>query len=93
MESIFLPSLELSVDEQTGSIRAAYLRVRQGEVAETREVAEGLAYADYSAGGVLLGVELLGPCKVEILDRLAAQEPEPVRRFLHGSPPWGLISA
>jgi uncharacterized protein YuzE len=87
MEQSFLPALQLSVNEETGSIRAAYLRVRAGEVAETREVAEGSAFADYDVNGLLLGVELLAPCAVEVLDRLALQEPEPVKRFLRGSPP------
>jgi uncharacterized protein YuzE len=93
MASIFLPSLELSVDETTGGIRAAYLRVRQGEVAETREVCEGRAFADYTEDGTLLGIELLAPCTVEVLDRLTAQESEPIKRFLRGGPPRELISA
>ena len=93
MGSIFLPSLELSVDEKTGSIRAAYLRVRRGEVAVTREVSEGKAFADYSEDGTLLGIELLAPCTVEVLDRVSANEPEPVKRFLRGGPPRELICA
>jgi hypothetical protein len=90
---LFLPSLEVSVDEQTGFIRAAYLRVRKGKVAETQEVSEGSAFADYSAKGLLLGVELLAPCKVNVLDRIAAHEPEPVKRFLRGGPPRELVHA
>jgi hypothetical protein len=31
---------------------------------------------------VLLGIELLAPCPVEVLDRVSEKEPEPVRRFL-----------
>ena len=89
----FLPALHVSVNEETGSVRAAYLRVREGEVAETREVAEGRAFADYDATGALLGVELLAPCEIAVLDRVAAQEPEPVKRFLRGSAPRELISA
>ncbi len=89
----FVPELQISVDEKTGGIRAAYLRVRQGEVAETREVVEGTTFADYDANGRLLGIELLAPCKVEVLDNLAAQEPEPVKRFLRGSPPRELVPA
>jgi hypothetical protein len=93
MASNFLPSLDLSVDEKTGGIRAAYLRVRQGEVAETREVSEGRAFADYGADGQLLGVELLAPCEVAVLDRVAAQEPESIKRFLRGGAPRELVSA
>jgi uncharacterized protein YuzE len=93
MGTAFVPAVQLSVNEKDGSIRAAYLRVRQGEVAETREVAEGTAFADYDAGGLLLGIEILAPCTVEVLDRIAAQEPDPVRRFLRGGVPRELVPA
>ena len=85
--------LETSVDDKTGLLVAAYLRVREGEVAETREVAEGIAYADYDSRGVLLGVELLGPCDAAALDGLAEREPEPVKQFLKGAAPRGLVPA
>lgn len=93
MEQAFVPSLNVSVDEKTGNVRAAYLRVRKGEVAETKEVSEGRAFADYTADGVLLGIELLAPCTVEVLDRVTAHEPEAIKQFLHGSLPRDLISA
>lgn len=93
MEHEFLPKIDVSIDEKTGVIRAAYLRIRTGSVAETREVAEGRAFADYDADGWLLGIELLAACEVDVLDRVAAQEPEPIRRFLRGSPPRELIVA
>ena len=93
MNMDFLPELSVSVDERTGIVRAAYVRVRQGEVDETREVAPGIAFADYDANGLLLGVELLAPCEIAVLDKIGAAEPEPVRRFLRGSPPRELVSA
>lgn len=34
--------LDVSIDDRTGRLRAAYLRVREGDAAETREVVEGL---------------------------------------------------
>ena len=74
--------LEVSYSETTGEPVAAYLRVREGKVAETREVREGVVFADYGADGCLLGVELLAPCGAEVIDRLAEGEPEVVRRFL-----------
>jgi uncharacterized protein YuzE len=85
--------LETSFDEQTGQLVAAYLRVREGEVAETREVKEGVAYADYDSKGLLLGIELLGPCQVGVLDNISQSEPEPVRRFFRSSAPRGLVPA
>jgi hypothetical protein len=89
----FVPRLSVSVDETTGMIRAAYIRIRAGDVADTHEVAEGRAFADYDAQGLLLGIELLAPCEVAVLDRIAEREPEPVRRFVRGSPPRELVSA
>ncbi len=85
--------LETSVDDRTGLLVAAYLRVREGEVAETKEVAEGVAYADYDAQGLLLGIELLGPCGIVVLDAVAEHEPEPIRRFLKTAAPRGLVPA
>jgi hypothetical protein len=85
--------LEASIDDKTGLMVAAYLRVREGEVAETKEVEEGVVYADYDSQGSLLGVELLGPCSVMVLDGIAAGQPEPVKRFLTSATPRGLVQA
>ena len=92
MEPTFLPELSVSVDEKTGRVRAAYFRLHIGEVSDTREVAEGRAFADYDASGLLLGIELLAPCEIEELVNVAAAEPEPVRQFLRGSPPRELVA-
>ena len=85
--------LEASVDDRTGHIAAAYLRVREGEVAQTKEVIEGNVYADYDADGLLLGIELLGPCEAKVLDSIAVDEPESVKQFLAGGASRELIVA
>ena len=85
--------LEASIDDKTGLMVAAYLRVREGEVAETKEVEVGVVYADYDSQGSLLGVELLGPCGAVVLDGIAQGQPEPVKRFLTGAAPRGLVEA
>jgi uncharacterized protein YuzE len=74
--------LEVSYNEMTGDPVAAYLRVREGKVANTREIQEGVAFADYGADGSLLGIELLEPCRQEILETVAKTETEAVRQFL-----------
>ena len=74
--------LEVSYNETTGDPVAAYVRVRDGKVAHTKELSAGAAFADYSADGSLLGIELLAPIPIEILDRASEQEPEAVRQFL-----------
>ena len=85
--------VETSVDDDTGGVVAVYLRVRDGEVAETKEVEDGIVYADYDSQGSLLGIELLGPCDVTVLESVTANEPEPVKRFLRGGAPRGLVPA
>ena len=85
--------VETSVDDDTGGLVAVYLRVRDGEVAETKEVEEGIVYADYDSDGTLLGIELLGPCNIAVLEGVTANEPEPVKRFLRGGVPRGLVLA
>jgi uncharacterized protein YuzE len=74
--------LEVSYHDTTGDPVAAYLRIREGKVVETREVSEGIAFADYGPDGFLVGIELLAPCPLAVLDRVAANEPESVRNFL-----------
>jgi uncharacterized protein YuzE len=90
MEKITL-GLELSVDEQTGKPRAAYLQVRTGDATETKEIAPGKAYADYDAEGRLLGIEFLAPCAVAIVDQITLNQPENVREFLRSVPPRELL--
>jgi uncharacterized protein YuzE len=91
MKHEFIPKLEISVDEKTGEIRAAYVQIRKGAVHETREVSEGTAFADYDRAGWLLGIELLGACEIAVLDKLAKKEPRRIKRFLLGSPPRELV--
>ena len=84
-------SFSTSVDERTGRVMAVYFKLRQGEVDDTREVVEGKAFADYDADGALLGVELLAPCDVAVLDTLAKEEPESVRRFFRRVSPREMV--
>jgi len=74
--------MEISFHETTGDPVAAYLRIRVGKIANTREISEGVAFADYEADGSLLGIELLAPCDAEVLERVSESEPESVRQFL-----------
>jgi len=85
--------LELTVDDQTGKPRAAYLQVREGTSVETREVVTGRAFADYDADGLLIGIEFLAPCTVAVLDQITQDEPEPVREFFRSSSPRELVTA
>ena len=83
---------EVSGDRK-GRVGIAYLRVREGKVAQTREIVDGSLNADYDQDGLLLGVELYGRCDLAALEGVAAGEPEEVRRFLTGAAPLDLIKA
>lgn len=89
--------VEVTVDEATGRPISVYFQVRKGKVHETREFAGGSAFADYSSKGQLLGIELIGPCRVSIVDQLAANEPQSVKRdaklFMKNTGPRQLIAA
>jgi hypothetical protein len=89
--------VEVTVDSKTGRPISVYFQVRRGRVHETREFADGAACADYDRTGALLGIELLAPCRVSIVDQLAANEPETVRRdakrFIKNAGPRQFIAA
>ena len=82
-------SVSITTDESSGEPIAVYFYIREGRVHQTREFADGAAMADYNKLGELLGIELLAPCNVSILDQLAVNEPATVRKVTvdrkHGS--------
>ncbi len=82
----------ISLDKETGGVLAVYFRVRPGKSAETREFADGNAIADYDADGSLLGVEILAPCDVTVLDKISRKEPKPVKTFLRSSIPVQMLA-
>lgn len=73
--------ISITTDNTTGAVLSAYFQIRKGKVHTTREFANGNALADYNRDGELLGVELIGPCKVTIVDQLAANEPAEFRKM------------
>ena len=75
-------ALEVSVDDKTGGMVARVLACPGGSSGRDHGSAEGIAYAYYDDGGLLLGLELLGPCQVAVFDRLGQSEPDPIKRFL-----------
>jgi uncharacterized protein YuzE len=89
--------ITVTTDDKTGEVLAVYFYVRQGRVRETREFADGNVFADYDVNGRLLGFELLGPCKVSIVDQIAKSEPADVRKrtkqFIRNSAPSAMVAA
>jgi len=84
--------LSVTVDERTGEILSVYFEIRKGRSAETREYCDGAAFADYDRSGNLLGIEMLAPCKLRVLNRIEGAEPQ-VRKFLKGAVPRAMVTA
>jgi uncharacterized protein YuzE len=85
--------LTVEFDRDTGGVTAAYLLIRDGKSAKTREFADGNVLADYDSSGCLLGIELLAPCEPATIGKIARKEPKLVRNFLLQSIPRGLEAA
>lgn len=87
----------ITTDRETGEPLCVYFQIRSGKVHETREFSDGAAFADYDAHGHLLGVELLSPCRVTIVDQLAANESPELRqrtkRFMRENGPRFFVAA
>jgi uncharacterized protein YuzE len=81
--------LEVStqVNYETGDVSAVYFHIRPGKSALVKEFAGGSAFADYDRHGNLLGIEVLAPCEIAVLDKIARQESKPVKNFLRNSIP------
>ena len=84
--------VRITCDLETGQVLAAYIRIRKGEVADTKEIVASSVIADYDANGALLGVELISPCEIGDLDTLVEQEPAPIKRFIHEAAPLGMVT-
>ena len=86
---------EISISGRNdGTIKAAYIRLRNGSVARTEELLEDTLNADFDKAGQLIGLEILAPVK---LSELATHVEKPIRpsfrKFMRGSAPRKLISA
>jgi uncharacterized protein YuzE len=85
--------ISVETNNETGHVAAVYFQIRKGKAAQTRELVDGNAFVDYSASGQLLGIELLAPCNVTVLDRIARQEPKVVKTFLRSTIPQEMALA
>jgi uncharacterized protein YuzE len=69
----FVVSIE--VEERTGHIQAVYFRFRPGRAVRTEKYSHGDAFADYDSAGNLLGIELLAPVPLRLLNRITGPDP------------------
>ncbi|HUE17058.1 MAG TPA: DUF2283 domain-containing protein [Planctomycetaceae bacterium] len=86
MASPFSFGMSVEVDNRTGRILAVYFRVRKGKSAETKEFDRGKVFVDYNSRGELLGIEMLAPSTIAVLDRVTSNEPQS-RQFVRHSVP------
>lgn len=90
-------SMTVSTDRETGETLAVYFQVRKGMAKEVREYGDGVAFANYDLHGNLVGVELLEPCTITVLDKIVAKAPAPernrVRKFFRSAAPREMVLA
>jgi uncharacterized protein YuzE len=79
----------IETEDASGRVLALYLQIREGKPARTREYADGNVFADYDRNGLLIGIEMLAPCKAAILDRIADQAKP--KRFVRNAVPRGML--
>ena len=93
----FCFQVAVDTDDATGEVLAVYFHIRKGRVHRTHEFANGDVFADYDRKGQLLGIELLAPCRVSIVDQLAIEESADLRsrakRFMRNAGPRTMIAA
>lgn len=89
--------ISVETEDHTGDVLAVYFQFREGKHDHVMEFDDGAAIADYDSHGRLLGVEILAPCNVKIVDKMAANEPvslrTDVKRFMRKSGPRALVAA
>ena len=85
--------VRISVDERTGDVVSVYLEIRKGRSAQTKEYCDGSALADYDKSGELLGIELLAPCKLSVLNKIEGAEPVLIRKFVKTATPRAMVIA
>ncbi|MCC6125811.1 MAG: DUF2283 domain-containing protein [Pirellulales bacterium] len=74
---------------ETGEVIAVYLQIRKGKTKTTKEYANGDAFADYDKNGLLLGIELLAPCRASVLETIAKQPS--TKQFVRDAVPRGML--
>lgn len=82
--------INVTTDKETGDLMAVYFQVRRGRAAKVREFSDGNALANYNAAGELLGIELLAPCKVSVVDTIAKRD-SVVKKFVRSNAPRKML--
>ena len=89
MNSPYTFQLSIETNHRTGEVMATYFQVRKGRAVVTKEFADGAAFADYNRKGELLGIEMLAPCKVGVVDKIAQKRE--VKKFIRDNAPRRML--
>lgn len=90
-------NISVETEDLTGDVLSVYFNFRKGHRDYSQEFAGGAAIADYDKHGYILGLELLAPCQVKLMDEVASTETLAVRsrikNFVRKTGPRELVSS
>jgi hypothetical protein len=89
MEDKYHFGVSVETEDQSGRVVAVYFQIRKGRSVRVKEYADGAAFADFDNQGRLLGIELLAPCEIGLLETIA-RNPR-AKRFVRESVPAGML--
>ena len=84
---------EISISgNKDGKIEAAYIKLKNGDVARTNNVIKNILLTDCDACGDVLGIEILGPVKISsVINIVDMPLRRPLRRFFSRAAPRDLV--
>ncbi|MGO9115764.1 MAG: DUF2283 domain-containing protein [Thermoguttaceae bacterium] len=82
--------VNIETEGETGEVLAVYIQFREGKSAKVKEYEDGKVFADYDKHGTLIGIEILAPCRAEVLYKIAM--PARARRFVRDTVPKRMLS-
>jgi uncharacterized protein YuzE len=90
MEDRYHFGVSIETEDESGRVVAVYFQIRKGKSVRVEEFADGAAFADFDKQGRLLGIELLAPCEIALLESIA-KNPR-AKRFVRESVPAGMVA-
>lgn len=84
--------VDVSTDSATGNVISVYFQMREGKAATVREFEKGNVFVNYDKDGNLLGIEMLAPAKISVLDKITRGHPE-MKRFVRRTVPRQMVGA
>ena len=86
-------SIAVETDTKTGEVIAVYFQIRKGKAAKVSELENGNVFVNYNSKGEILGIEMLAPCSIAVLDKIARKDSEKTERFVTGAIPREMVMA